>query len=230
MVKEMYITFDPYYNTEAYNSFLTAAKNNGIEYEEYIRIRQPYYRFLKIKDKSDLPSFVNYDFANSSDKQFLVSTIKPQYPNEALFLKPKPGQEALYYEYITPKPLRNLNKKKYIMVFKARSFSELSSYSKKLGDSKIYYWGKSETKGYKIYYTFNPYMKGIISPERVLMEFGTDASLGIKHDKSMPRIKGELEYMLNYYVLVKEKLENKTLEAEYWENGNIHPLKRTTFL
>ncbi len=226
----MYITFDPYYDTEEYNSFLSASKNNGIEWEEYLRVRQPFNRYLKINNKSDLPSFVNYDFADSGDKRFLVSLVKPVYSNEALMLKRKPGQDALYYSYITPKPLEGLEKRKYIMVFRAKSFSEVANYSKKLGSSKIFKWGESKVKGYFIYYTFNPYIKGIVPLNRVLMEFGKEADSGIKYDKSMPTIKGDLEYLLNYFVLEKEKLENKTYEAEFWTEGKINPLKRETFI
>ena len=46
----------------------------------------------------------------------------------------------------------------------------------------------------------------------------------------MPKVPGDLEYYLNHFVLVKEKLEDKTFEAEYWEAGQINPLKRTTFI
>jgi len=229
-MKPLYITFDPYYDVEAYNSFLIASKNNGVEWEEYLRIRQPHHRYLKINNRVDLPSFLNYDFADATDKKFLVSLLKPVYPNEALMLKRKPGQDALYGDYITPKPLKNLENKKYIMVFKAKSFSELSEYSKKLGKSKIYKWGKAKVKGFNIYYCFNPYIKGIVPESKILMEFGEQATTGMKFSKAIPKIKGELEYMLNYFVLIKEKLEDKTYEAEYWTDGSIVPLKRTKFL
>ena len=230
MAKSIFITFDPYYDTKTYNSFLTASKNNGIEFEEYLRVRQPYNRYLKLKSKSDLPSFVNYDFATSGDKRFLVSLVKPVYNNEALYLKRKPGQEALYYSYILPRHLEEAHKADYIMVFKAKSFSELSDYSKKLGNAKIYKWGTAKVRGYNIYYCYNPRIKGFIPRDKVLMEFGKEADSGIKYDKSIPKTKGELEYYLNHFVLIKEKLEDKTYESEIWKNGIIKPLKKETFI
>ena len=230
MAKSIFITFDSYYDTKAYNSFLTASKNNGIEYEEYLRVRQPFYRFLKLKSKSDLPSFVNYDFATGGDKKFLVSLVKPVYSNEELKLKRKPGQDALYYSYILPRNLEEATKEKYMMVFKAKSFSELSDYSKKLGEVEIYKWGEAKVKGFKIYYCYNPRIKGFIPRDKVLMEFGKDADSGMKHDKTIPKVKGDLEYYLNHFVLIKEKLEDKTYEAEIWYNGIIKPLKKATFI
>ena len=69
-------------------------------------------------------------------------------------------------------------------------------------------------------------------PTNMLMEYGKEAvmSQALHHDTVVPKIKGDLEYNLNHFVLVKEKLENKTFESEYWENGKINPLKRETFI
>lgn len=231
MTKNLFITFDPYYNVNEYNNFLTASRNNRIEIEEYIRIRAPYHRFIKLKDKSDLPSFVNYDIASSTDIKWLVSTIKPVQPNEEYLLRRREGKDISYWDFILPKHMKNAHKKDYIMIFKSMDFSEISSISKKLGKIKIYKWGKAKNKKYNIYYCYNPYIQGLISERNVLMEFGEASnSIGIKHDKTVPKTPGDLEYFLNYYVLVKEKLEDKTYESEYWEDGIINPLKRKTFL
>lgn len=231
MAKGIFITFDSYYDVATYNSFKTAAKNNGIEYEEYLRVRPPYNRFLKIKDKSDLPSFVNYDFATSSDIKWLVSTVKAVRPNEEYLLRRREGKDIRYFDYILPKPLEEAHKEDYIMVFKAMSFTELSVLSKSLGNVKIYKWGTAKVKKYNIYYCFNPYIKGYLSTKDVLMEFGKEASsTAQKHDKAVPSNPGDLEYYLNHFILVKEKLEDKTYEAEYWEDGKIHPLAKESFI
>jgi hypothetical protein len=169
MSKPIYITFDKYYNVDAYNSFLRASKNNGIEYEEYIRVRAPYTRFIKLNSKRDLPSFVNYDFATASDITWLVSVVKPVQPNEAYLLKRREGKDDAYWDFILPKNLENAHKEDYIMVFSAQGFTELSNISKKLGDAKIFKWGKAKEKNYKIYYCFNPYIKGLITTINVLM-------------------------------------------------------------
>jgi len=231
-MRPIYITFDRYYNVETYNSFLQASKNNGIELEEYIRIRAPFTRFIKLKSKRDLPSFVNYDFATSTDINWMVSVVKPVQPNEAYLLKRREGKDDTYWDYIIPKELTNAHKEEYIIVFSAQGFTEVSEISKKLGSTKIFKWGRAKEKNYKIYYCFNPYIKGLIATRNVLMEYGKEAKLSnaINHNVNVPNIRGDLEYNLNHFVLVKEKLEDKTYEAEYWENGKIFPLKRETFL
>jgi len=230
MSNDMYIGFDNYYDVKEYNSFKNAAKNNNIEFEEYIRIRAPFNRFLKISDKRDLPSFVNFDYASVSDIKWLVSSIKAVRPNEEYLLRRREGKDVSYWNYILPKPLQNAHKKEYIMVFKAMDFTEMIQYSRALGNTKIYKWGKSEKKGYDIYYCFNPYIKGLIPLSKVLMEFGPGADSGLKKDTVMPKTPGDLEYYLNTFVLVKEKLENKTFEALYFQNGKIYPLKKDTFI
>lgn len=231
-MKNMYITFDPYYGVDEYNSFKIAAKNNGIEYEEYLRLRPPHKRYLKIKDKKDLPSFVNYDFATSSDIKWLISTVKAVQPNQEYLLRRREGKDISYWNYILPDPLKEAHKEDYIMVFKSQDFTEMAQISKKLGDIPIYKWGEAKVKRYKIYYCFNPYISGLISEGNKLMEFGKieGHSQALKHDRTVPKIPGDLEYNLNHFVLVKEKLEDKTFEAEFWQNGKINPLKRETFI
>jgi len=231
-MSSVYITFDSYYGVDEYNSFKTAARNNGIEYEEFLRIRPPYKRFLKIKDKKDLPSFINYDFATSSDKRWLVSTVKAVQPNEEYLLRRRDGKDISYWNYILPKPLLDATKEKYMMVFRASSTAEIRTISKQLGDHKIYKWGKSKLKKYNIYYTFTPYIRGLVYASNQLMEFGEESKSSVAQvrESKIPDVKGDIEYYLNHFVLIKEKLEDKTLEAEYWENGNIHPLKRETFI
>jgi hypothetical protein len=229
-MSSVYITFDSYYDVDTYNSFKIAAKNNGIEFEEYLRVRAPFKRFLKIKDKKDLPSFVNYDFATSSDIKWLISVVKPVQPNEEYILKRRAGKDISYWNYILPKAMENADKEKYIMVFRATDFTELAQISKKLGDTKIYKWGRAN--GYNIYYCYNQYISGLISERNKLLEYGKEVKMSQArhHDSVMPKIKGDIEYNLNHFVLIKEKLENKTYESEYWKDGKIYPLKRATFI
>jgi hypothetical protein len=231
-MKNVYITFDRYYKADTYNSFKIAAKNNGIEFEEYIKIRPPYLRYLKINNKKDLPAFVNYDFATSSEIKWLVSTIKAVQPNQEYLLRRREGKDISYWNYILQEPMKNAHKEDYMIVFKSNDFTEMSQISRKLGDTMIYKWGKAKIKGYNIYYCFNPYIQGIVESRNVLLHYGKDltSSYALKTESQVPKVKGDIEFHLNYYVLVKEKLENKTLEAEYWLDGKIHPLPRETFI
>ena len=77
---------------------------------------------------------------------------------------------------------------------------------------------------YGIYVCFNPYIKGLISGDRILLEYGKDAK------RKIPKNPAIMEYDLNHYILVQEKLMNKTLELEYHQNGKKVPLKKESFI
>ena len=226
----IYINFDSYYSVKDYNSFLTAAKNNDIEFEEFVSIKAPFLRSIGINDYKDLPSFLNYDILPSSDRKWLVSTLKATRPNEAFVLKRREGKDNQYFEYIIPEGLKLLPKKKYIMVFRSYDKGDIREISKKLGSSKIYKLGKA--KGYTIYYTYNPYIRGIVLKKNQLVEFGKEArnSSAIKSGPTIPKELGIIEHYINYNVLVNEKLLNKTVKSEFWSNGIITPIKSETFI
>lgn len=217
--KYLYITLDPYYSVQEYNTFLTAARNNGVVYEEFIYLKPPHNRYLYIQEK-DLPKFINYDIASSSQKSWLISVVKPRYPNEAYILQRRGGQDVSYWNYILPKDIVNINSNEYLCIFKAQDHSELKELSEKLGNSIIYRWGKAENKGYNIFICTNKYIKGFISSSKILLEY----------DGNIPKNKGYIEYDLNYKVLVREKLMNKTYELEYYQNGKRFPLKSYSFI
>jgi hypothetical protein len=222
-----FITFDPYYGVEEYRSFLTAAKNNGVEYEEFIRIRPPYTRYIMI-DPKEMPKFVNYDKATSSDQRWLISCVKPVQPNEAYYLRRREGQDISYFNYILPKPLQKMHEEDYVCIFKAWDMTELNDWTRKLGKgTKVYKWGHTDLKGYNIYVCFNPYIKGIIPNSRILLEYDNTGELT---KKKVPKRPGEIEYELNHFILVQEKLINKTWLLEYYEDGKKVPLKKHTFM
>jgi len=232
MGKPVYITLDAYYDVFAYNSFLVAAKNNKIDIQEYIRIRAPFTRFIKLQSKEFLPTFLNYDMATNSDLRWLVSTVKPTETNEAYLLRRKPGLDVRYWTFIIPKNLEGANKSDYFISFKVRDINQVLQTSRLLGDSTIYYWGKSELKKYKIFYSYDPELKNFISPLDILQEYGKEAvnSTAINSNSTVPEIPGDIEYLLNFYVLIKEKLENKTYDCLKIKNGKLHPINRTTFI
>lgn len=224
---QKFITFDPYYGVEEYRSFLFAAKNNGIEYEEFIRLKAPFNRYIMI-DPKEMPKFVNYDVATSADKNWLISVVKPVQPNEAYYLRRREGQDISYFNYILPEPLKKMHEEDYVCVFKAWDMTELNDWTRKLGKgTKVYKWGHADLKGFNIYVCFNPYIKGIIPNSRILLEYDNN---GINSKKKVPRKPGYIEYELNHFVLVQEKLINKTWNLEYHENGQKVPLKKTTFM
>jgi len=229
----IYITFDEYYDTNMFNSFLQAAKNNNIEYRTFVSIKPPYKWHIKLEDKKDLPKFINFDYSTKSEIRWLVSTIRPVDPKEAFLLKRRPGEDNTFIKFIAPLPFRAFKKKKYFVAFKNWDFAEMRAISTKLGKVKIYKWGKGKIKRYNIWYCFNPMIKQFIpSNDRFLLEFGKEAlnSPAQWSDLTMPENYGMLEYYLNTNVLIKEKLEDKYLEAPYWYNGKYFPLKKESFL
>jgi len=232
MGKPIYISFDAYYDVFTYNSFLVAAKNNKINIQEFIRIRAPFTRFIKLESEEYLPSFLNYDIATNSDLRWLVSAVKPTETNEAYILRRKPGLDIRYWTFILPKYMKNAHKSNYFISFKIRDINQVIQISKFLGDSTIYYWGKSKLKKYMIFYSYNPDIRNLISPADILQEYGKEAvnSTAINSNSSVPEIPGDIEYLLNFYVLIKEKLEDKTYDCLKIKNGKLKPINRTTFI
>lgn len=216
---KVYITFDNYYNVDQYNEFLSAAKNNNIEYEEFLRIRAPFNRYLYIEE-SNVPKFLNYDLAAANDIKWLVSIVKPVRNNEAYLLRRREGQDVSYFNYILPIPLKDAHTKKYIMFFKGQDISVLNQYSSQIHGVKIYKLGRADLKGFNIYFCYSKYIQGVVPKTKVLLEF----------DGDVPQTPGDLEYLLNVKVLVKEKLMNKTLELDYHLDGKYVPIKKRTFL
>src|SRR6056297_1800045 len=102
MSGKIFICFDEYYPVDEYNAFLVAAKNNKVSFEEFIRVRPPFNRFIMI-DPKDTPTFVDFDKGTSSDIKWLVSTVKPRRPDEAYYLRRRPGQDIRFWIYATPK-------------------------------------------------------------------------------------------------------------------------------
>lgn len=218
---KVYITFDPYYDVNQYNEFIAAAKNNYIEYVEFISIRSPYNWYIQI-DIDDVPRFLNYDVMGSNHERFLVNRVRPRYSNEAYKLVRRETDNPKDFERFTSsKPLIEAKDEAYVCFFKVFNKEELLSVSKELGNAKIWKVGdKTERKGY-VYMTFNPYIKGLIPQGNILLE---------KNSKGEYNKAGELEYTLNYKILVNEKLDGKGIELEYFQNGKLYPLKSPSFL
>lgn len=220
MARLIYITFDPYYEADEYNDFLTAASNNGIEYNEFISVKPPYLWYVQL-DIDDAPRFVNYDLLSSSAEKFIVNKMRPRNPNEAYQLLRRNTDNSKDIErFVSPKPFIEAKKQDYVCFFKAFNKNELLKLSTALGNSKIWKVAKTKHKG-TIYMTFNPYIKGLIPQDYIFFE---------KTNKGEFNKVGQLEYELNHKHLVTEKLDGKGMELEYFQNGKYHPLREIKFL
>ena len=226
MIKKKYFTLDSYYGIKDYNRFISSAKNNNIEFEEFINIKPPHNRYIMVDDE-DVPKFIDYDLASKPDTRWLIAAVKPTQPNELYYLERREGQDISYFNYILPQEFKNMHNEDYICIFKGWDSTEINNWSKLVQGVKIYKWGEAIVKGYKIYVCFNPYISGIIPSSRKLLEYDNNLKLS---KKSVPKIQGMIEYELNHFVLIQEKLINKTYLLEYHLNGYKVPLKVANFM
>lgn len=218
---DIYISFDDYYEVQQYNEFLTAANNNGVEYFEYISSKPPFNWYIKI-DEKDLPTFVNFEEASSSTKKWLTNIMKPRRTNEVpKLLRRQTDNPKDFERFISPKELIEAKSAPYVMFFKSMNREQVMTFSKDLGDVPIYRLGeKTRRKGF-IWFCANPYLQGIIPSNQVLLE---------KTSKNQYNKPGELEQVLNYTVLVTEKIEGKGIEMPYFQAGKWHPLRSSKFI
>lgn len=207
----MFVTFDNYYEIDEYNEFIQAAKNNNIQFTEYISIRAPYNWYVKV---DTLPQFVNYEVSTPKDDKWLVSKMLARYPNEEYLLQRRIGNNVIE-KYISPEPLIRARTAQYWMIFKSGGHTELMKISENIESEKLYVLGKA--RGYFLILTFNKYFQSFIHKNFILLEKETTGQYGNP---------GEIEQALNYKILVKEKLENKTMELPYYQGGKYYPLKR----
>lgn len=220
MARLVYITFDPYYEADEYNDFLTAASNNGIDYKEFISVKSPYMWYIQL-DMDDAPRFINYDLLSSSAEKFIVNKMLPRDPSEAYkLLRRNTDNQKDIERFVSPKPLVDAKKEEYVCFFKAFNKNELLNLSRELGHTKIWKLAKTKHKG-TIYMTFNPYIKGLIPSDNIFFE---------KTSKGQFNKLGQLEYELNHKHLVTEKLDGKGMELEFYQNGKYNPLRAIDFL
>ena len=225
-----FITFDNYYDVNTYNQFISSAIQNKIDFRQFVTVQPPYNWFLMLKDE-DLPKFLVYDFATSSEMKYLLSVIRPTRPDEGYQIERRQGQGTQYWNYVTPKPFKNLSSKKYLVVFYTKDNHMLRDISKNLGKTgskiKIYQLPrKTEQKGYFINVCFNPYIKSFISKTNILLEYSDED----KSIQDVPKQWSQVEFDINYFKLVQDKILDKTYNLPYYENGVYYPLKQTTFL
>ena len=114
---DVYISFDDYYDVQQYNEFITAAKNNKVEYFEYISARPPYNWYIKI-DEKDVPTFINFEYISSSHLKFLSNIMKPRRSNEVTkLLRRQTDNPKDFEKFISPKELIEARDSEYLMFF-----------------------------------------------------------------------------------------------------------------
>ncbi len=212
-MSKSYITFDSYYSVDKYNQFLSAAKNNSINYLEYICVRTPYEWYIAI-DNKDLPNFLNYDEISATNEKYLVSVLKPRDSSGRVSLLRRETDSPLKIEkFVSPNALKLARTKESVTVFRGFSKTRIIELSRVLGKDKnsiIYSLGDSK-KG-EIFFTFNPYIRSIISQNNIILEVNS---------KSDYNKVGEIESFINYNYLRVEKLTYKSHLLDMWVGGKV---------
>lgn len=213
-----YITFDEYYGVNEYNSFINAAKNNKINYTEWINIRNPYNWYLEIND-NDLPKFLDYDIATPQDERWMVKTILPRFPDEEYrLLRRSTDAPAVIEKFLVNDVFQEVKEKGHISFFRYRNNDELFKISSniELKDSKIYKVDNVKSN-WKVAICTNPFVESFIMKEYLLYS---------ESNKNITKNPVELEAYLNYYIIKSDKMKNKYFQTSYVMNGKYYPFKQ----
>lgn len=211
-----YITFDPYYSVNQINEFMEQYQNNGFEYKKnlLISIKPPYYRFVEVRD-SELPAFLKYHEATSTELFYSVRQLIPLFPSQELILQRRSADSELSIsKFIEPEIFKELRRKSYGIIFKWSNEGDLQEITKKL-KSKVWLLG-THRGSWKLAFSFDKGLKSFLNTSQIVLE---------KLSKSDYTKPGEFEVKLNQ-IMISDKLKNKLIEYPYWDSGKFHPLAR----
>jgi hypothetical protein len=212
-----YVSFDEYYGVEQYNSFLNSAKNNGVEFTEWLNIRPPHNWYVRVNPK-DLPKFVDFQIANEGQERFMVKKMDPiNSSDEYNLMRRESDSPANVGKFLVNDMWEYLAKKRNMVMFKNRAREYLMEVSRKpeMKDTKIFLLGKYRT--WDIAVTDNKYIEGFIEQGQILHSEYDSERL-----EQMPY---EVEAYINYYILRTDKISRKHLKTPYIMNGFYHAVK-----
>lgn len=205
-----YITFDEYYSASEYKKFIQAAKNNGIEYEEFISTKAPYNWYLKV-DEFDVPNFLNYDEATKQERRKMLKVLEPVFANEKYLLQRRENDNPKdFSRFVTFKAFDNVIGKPATIV-KNINKQELIRISKELGTT---IWVLGKERGWNLFLSENPFIKNYVGQDSVILDKK-------KSDLNKP---GELELALNK-ILNIEHFSSKRTQQSHFKNGKFFPVK-----
>jgi len=205
-VNDLY-TIDPYINGYMeYNNALTALKNNGIEYNEWILLKSPYYFYIESEGKK--PILFNYSDASTQQWRNIVSKTKPLVPSDEYILYRRADKiNNLLKDFIGNDAFNEAAKSKYTIVFNYKNKENLYRWSK---FSKIYVIGRYYNNKYKLAIGFSKQLKNMIPPSDILLEIGSHKI-------------GELEQKINTQVLHNKDKIMKWSRTPYFNKGQFFP-------
>lgn len=203
------ITIDPYYDVNFYNETKEALNNNGVEYQELISLKSPYYFYFEVENN---PSFINYDEVNKSYSRNLVTKVKPLKPNDVNLYLRRDSYTALKAidQYAKNDALRTAEKTGQGIFFTAKK-EEILGISNEF-QRKIWFMGRYFNRKYMVFFTDNLMVKNFIDPSQVLVE-SRDVS-----DVSL------LESRLNFEIFREKDRLEKLSETPYIFKGKFYPV------
>lgn len=207
----MYITIDPYYDTQFYNECKEALKNNGVDFKEYINVKPPFDWYFSLEEK---PVMVNYDEATSSEERWMVNTIQPLRANEAYLLLRRDndnGPKALL-KFVENEPLKAARTSNYAVFFTIRNREEGERLTKDY-PGKVWYMGKYYNNKYRVCLATNRTIKGLLNDNQILLERNKELSEP-----------GRFEAELNFKVFRGNDMLIKFTETPFFEDGKYKPV------
>jgi len=202
----MYITIDDYYNVEFYNESKEALKNNFVQYDEFINIKD-FKWYIKL-DKE--PIMVNYDKIASSNERWLVNKVKALKVNEeyTLIRRNDSNGRTSILKYIENKPLKEARKSEYAVFFNIKSKEQIEAITRDI-PVKIYYFGKYYNNKFKIGLCTNAIIKNYLDMNDILVEKTSDEP-------------GRFESELNFKVFRMNDTLKKYTDTPYFKNGRYY--------
>jgi len=202
----MLISIDNYYDVNFYNQCLTALKNNGIKYKEYLSTTGSFNWYIDIPQK---PIMVNYDVCPKSEERYLVSKVNSLIDfTRYKYYRRLDSQGVFAEKYIINDYFEDI-KDKEAWVFKVNSKNDLERLSSLDENARIWYLGKYLGNRVRFAITTSELIRVFIKRE--------DIFYSKKDNEKLDRFETEF----NYRVLMgKDKLAKFDF-TPYFENGKL---------
>lgn len=204
----MFVTIDPYYDTQFYNQCKEALANNGVQYKEFISVKAPYEFYFEVQNP---PTFINYDEAPESYSKWLVNIVTALKPNDDYIYARRDAYANIkaVNHYAINDALRSAAISREGIFFSATK-DEVLKISKEY-PRKIYYMGRYFNRKYRVFFTDNLIVMNFLRAEQILVQ-----------SKDF-KLVTELEVDLNWNVFHREDRLVKISETPYVLNGKYYP-------
>lgn len=203
----MLITIDNYYDINFYNQCLTALKNNGVPFREYISITGFYNWYIDIPRK---PIMLNYDICPKSEGRYVISKVQTlNSDSEYKYFRRLDSHHHFIEKYILNDVWEDI-KNKEAWLIKVNSKKELLTLSKIDVNNKIWYLGRYLDGRIKLAIISSPIMRMLIPRENVLLEK--------KNSDKIERFESEI----NYRVLMEKERLVKFDKTPYFINDRFN--------